>query len=89
MTAVTEGWVALAHHRPAHVLRRTVLARLRAEEVAQEAIPAFVGHSSITITAGYGRTYPLARKLKTAERLDFGIDVLAELGGPYDKGRHG
>lgn len=74
--------------RSTHVWRHTFVATLRANDVAEEDVAAIVGHSRGSVTAGYGGAYPLPRKLKTLERLDFGFDVVAALGGPYDAKRH-
>lgn len=75
--------------RATHVWRHTVVACLRANEVPEEDIAAFVGHSRGTVTAGYGGDYPLARKLRTVHKLDYGFDVVAELGGAFQPDRHG
>lgn len=74
--------------RSTHVWRHTVIAHLRANGVAEEDIAALVGHSRGTQTAGYGGAYPLHRKRKTIEKLDYGFDVTSALGGPYDPKVH-
>ena len=74
--------------RATHVWRHTVVACLRANEVPEEDIGAFVGHKRGTVTAGYGGPYPLARKLKTIEQLNYDFDVAAALGGAYDGASH-
>jgi len=76
--------------RATHVARHTVVARLRALGVPVEDIGAFVGHTGPTMTDKYGGTqHPLTRKVKTAEALDYGFDVIALLGGVYDAKKHG
>lgn len=75
--------------RSTHVWRHTVVGCLRANEVSEEDIAAFVGHSRGTATEAYGGSYPLSRKLKTADQLDYGFDVVSALGGPYDSKLHG
>jgi integrase len=74
--------------RATHVFRHTVVACLRANDVAEEDVGAFVGHTSQSVTGGYGGLFPLARKLKTVQRLDYGFDIVAALGGPFDSERH-
>jgi integrase len=74
--------------RATHVWRHTVIAMLRANEVSDEESGAYVGHSPRSVTAGYGGKFPLTRKLKTLEKLDFGFDVVALVGGPFDKRIH-
>lgn len=74
--------------RATHVWRHTLIACLRANDVAEEDIAAFVGHTGRTVTAGYGGAYPLGRKAKTVDRLDYGFDVVEVLGGPYDPEAH-
>jgi integrase len=69
--------------RSTHVWRHTVVAQLRANGVPEEDIAAFVGHSRGTVTAGYGGDYPLARKMGTVLKLDYGFDVVAALGGKF------
>jgi integrase len=71
--------------RATHVWRHTVIAMLRANEVSDEDSGAYVGHSRRSVTAGYGGKFPLTRKLRTLEKLDFGFDVVALVGGPFDK----
>ncbi len=75
--------------RSTHVFRHTVVAFLRSNEVSEEDIAAFVGHAKQTVTAGYGGAYPLTRKRKTLDRLEFGFDVVGALGGAYDKSSQG
>jgi integrase len=75
--------------RATHVWRHTLIATLRSNGVAEEDIQAVVGHARQTITAGYGGAYPLSRKAVTIGKLDFGFDVVAALGGPFDKKLHG
>jgi integrase len=74
--------------RATHVWRHTVIACLRANNVPAEDIAAFVGHSQGTVTEGYGGSYPLSRKAKTAEKLEYGFDVVEALGGPFRKQDH-
>ena len=74
--------------RATHVWRHTLIAFLRESGASEEDIAAVVGHSRNTATSGYGGSYGLPRKLETVERLNFGFDVVAALGGPYDKKRH-
>jgi len=75
--------------RATHVARHTFIACLRANDVPEEDIAAVVGHTRQTVTAGYGGAYPLTRKRKILDRLDFGFDVVEALGGHYDKSLHG
>lgn len=75
--------------RATHVWRHSLIACLRANDVPAEDIAAFVGHSQGTVTEGYGGSYPLSRKVKTAQRLNYGFDVVAALGGPYERANHG
>ncbi|MBB6229532.1 integrase [Polymorphobacter multimanifer] len=75
--------------RATHVWRHTVAANLRSHGVADEDIGALFGHSPQTVTGGYGGAHPLSRKLKTVKQLDYGFDVVAALGGPYQKALHG
>lgn len=76
--------------RSTHVVRHTVVARLRELEVADQDIAAVVGHAGWTQTSRYGdKKYPLALKAKTVEKLEYGFDIIAALGGPYDAKRHG
>ena len=75
--------------RATHVWRHTLIATLRSNGVAEEDIQAVVGHARQTVTAGYGGSYPLSRKAATIGKLDFGFDVVAALGGPFDKKLHG
>lgn len=73
-------------HKPGrgtHVMRHTVIARLRALDVAEEDIAATVGHERGTTTSRYGGAYPLERKAKTLAKLDYGFDTVELLGGPY------
>ncbi len=74
--------------RATHVMRHTIIARLRALEVAEEDISAFVGHSGKTMTSRYGGAYPLARKAKTAGMLNYGFDLVEAVGGPYSDAIH-
>jgi hypothetical protein len=74
--------------RATHVMRHTIIARLRALEVAEEDISAFVGHSGKTMTSRYGGAYPLARKAKTSALLNYGFDLVDAVGGPYDSTQH-
>lgn len=74
--------------RATHVMRHTIIARLRALEIAEEDISAFVGHSGKTMTSRYGGAYPLARKAGTAAKLNYGFDLVAAVGGPYDSTQH-
>jgi len=75
--------------RSTHVWRHTVIEGLRAAEVAAEDISAVVGHSQGTQTSRYGNgDYPLPRKLKAVERLDYGLDWFTILGGPYVEAIH-
>lgn len=75
--------------RATHVWRHTVVACLRANGVSDEDIGAFVGHKLGTMTSEYGGDHPLSRKAGTVQRLDYGFDVLAALGGSWDKVKHG
>ena len=74
--------------RATHVWRHTFAACLRANDVAEEDIGALLGHSPQSVTGGYGGAFPLARKAKTVGRIDYGFDVVASLGGPFDQKRH-
>lgn len=75
--------------RSTHVFRHTVAHWLRANGVHDEDIGAILGHAGAGITAGYGGAQTLARKAETLTKLSFGFDVLTELGGGYDRKRHG
>jgi len=78
-------------HKPGrgtHVMRHTVVARLRALDVAEEDIAAAVGHEHGTTTSKYGGAYPLQRKAKTLAMLHYGFDVVGALGGAYDRKKH-
>ena len=70
--------------RATHVWRHTFTACLRANDASDEDIGALLGHSSQSVTGGYGGAFPLARKAKTLDRIDYGFDVVLALGGPYD-----
>lgn len=74
--------------RATHVFRHTLAACLKANDIAEEDIGAVLGHSRQTVTAGYGGQLPLVRKRKTILSLNYGFDVVAALGGPYDRTRH-
>jgi integrase len=74
--------------RSTHMFRHTVADGLRANGASDEDIGAILGHSGRTITSHYGGGQPLSRKAETLKRLDYGFDVVAALGGPYDKKRH-
>lgn len=75
--------------RATHVFRHTLAACLKANDIAEEDIGAVLGHSRQTVTAGYGGQLPLTRKRKAILSLEYGFDVVAALGGPYDPKRHG
>lgn len=51
--------------------------------VSDEDIGAILGHSGVTVTAGYGGPQPLDRKVKTLAQLDYGFDLMEVLGGPF------
>lgn len=74
--------------RATHVWRHTFTAHLRANGTADEDIGALLGHSPQSITGNYGGAYPLTRKASMLERLEYGFDVVAALGGPFDLKRH-
>lgn len=74
--------------RATHVWRHTVIACLRAHEIPEEDIQAYVGHKRQTVTAGYGGDFPLARMAKTAMQLNYGFDVVEAAGGFFDPARH-
>lgn len=74
--------------RATHVFRHTIAHHLRAAGAAGEDIGAILGHAGRTQTDGYGGAQTLARKAKTLAMLDFGFDVVAALGGPFDPERH-
>lgn len=78
--------------RATHVYRHTLIACLRANGASEEEIAAIVGHSGAQSNFGqtlaYGGAYPMERKSATISRLDFGFDVVAALGGDFDKARH-
>ena len=78
-----------AEGRATHAFRHTFADRLRAKGATDEDIGAILGHRGRSITAGYGGVQPIARKAITLAKLDFGFDVVAALGGPYDHRRHG
>lgn len=65
--------------RAVHVWRHTVVDFLRANGLAIEDIAAIVGHGTDLMTEKYGGAHPLARKLATIKRLDFGFDVVGML----------
>ena len=75
--------------RATHVFRHTLAACLKANDVAEEDIGAVLGHSRQTVTSGYGAGLPLIRMRKTILSLNYSFDVVAALGGPYDRKRHG
>ncbi|MFN3777063.1 hypothetical protein [Sphingomonas parapaucimobilis] len=75
--------------RATHVFRHTLAACLKANDIAEEDIGAVLGHSRQSVTAGYGGQLPLTRKRKAILSLHYGFDVVAALGGPYDRKRHG
>ncbi|WP_426038476.1 hypothetical protein [Brevundimonas sp. DC300-4] len=75
--------------RSQHVWRHTVTDCLRANGVTDEDSGAFLGHSSGTQTAKYGKAQPLERKLQTVMKLEYGFNVIDALGGTYAKSRHG
>ncbi len=66
-----------------------MIARLRDAGVAQEDIASIVGHEQGTMTSTYGAGYSLARKARTMQKLDYGFDVVAALGGQYKRMLHG
>ena len=74
--------------RATHVWRHTFAACLRANDVAEEDIGALLGHSPQSVTGGYGGAFPLARKVKNLERLDYGFDLVEEVGGSFDAKLH-
>ena len=76
--------------RSTHVWRHTVARNLRDNGVRDEDIAAVVGHSGGEHgqTKAYGGGYSLDRKLKTILALDYGFDVVAALGGPYNAQDH-
>lgn len=78
-----------SHGRATHVGRHTLTAQLRAAMVPEEDIGAIIGHAGRTITAGYGGAFPLGRKASYLAKIDFGFDVVAVLGGPFDAKKHG
>ena len=74
--------------RSTHVWRHTFTDCLRRNGIVNDDIGALLGHSPNTQTAKYGSDHPLARKSQTMLQLDYGFDVLAALGGPYNPSRH-
>lgn len=74
--------------RSTHVMRHTVVARLRELGVPEEDIGSIVGHAPTSQTGRYGGGYSLKRKAEIIERLDYGFDIVTVLGGPYDPKRH-
>ncbi len=82
--------------RSTHVWRHTVIACLRSNGVAVEDIASIVGHtgtegiegSAFGQTKSYGGAYSLERKRAAILKLDFGFDLVGEIGGPYDEARH-
>ena len=77
-----------SHGRATHVWRHTVTDCLRENAVPDEDIGAFLGHSSGSQTSKYGSAQSLKRKRETILKLEYGFDVVAALGGPYDLSRH-
>ena len=74
--------------RATHVARHTVAANLRAHGLSDQEIGAVLGHASTSVTAGYGGAMPLARKAEILSKIDYEIDLLEFLGGPFDPNRH-
>lgn len=75
--------------RATHVWRHTFVEALRRNHVSEEDIGSLVGHSGRSQTSKYGaKDYPLERKSKALEKLDYGFSVTGALGGPYDPACH-
>ena len=74
--------------RATHVARHTVAASLLAAGVSDDDIGAVFGHAGRTVTASYGGALPLKRKAEIVEKLNYGVDLVELLGGPYDPVRH-
>ncbi|MEQ1515986.1 MAG: tyrosine-type recombinase/integrase, partial [Usitatibacteraceae bacterium] len=74
--------------RATHMWRHTLIANLRENDVSIEDIATYVGHVQQSVTATYGGDYTLKRKLKTALAINYGLDLIAELGGPYNPKKH-
>jgi integrase len=74
--------------RSTHVFRHTVVACLRGNDASEEDIAALVGHTRGSVTAQYGGAYPLSRKLRTVNRLNYGFDLVAAVGGAYSINSH-
>lgn len=94
-TGLTKFWSRYLHAfglylpgRATHVFRHTIANRLRAAGLTREEIGAILGHTTGNVTDGYGGPQPLGRKAEIIGKLDFGFDVLAALGGPYDPKVH-
>lgn len=78
-------------HKPGrsiHVTRHTATAAMRAAAVPEDVIGAVLGHAPAKITGHYGGQYPAHRLAAAVNAIDYGFDVLAALGGPFDPKRH-
>lgn len=69
--------------RSTHVMRHTVIDRLRELEVPEEHVSMLVGHSGRTQTSKYGRKQILSLAKKAVDKLEYGFDLKAHVGGEY------
>lgn len=74
--------------RSTHVFRHSFAACLRANEVGEDEIGALLGHAPQSVTGGYGGAFPLPRKRKALQSLDYSFDVTNALGGDYVETLH-
>jgi integrase len=93
---LTKGWrrvlVNAGVHQPGrsmHVLRHTFTAALRSARAREEIISALLGHTLPSVTAHYGGgKFPLDEMAEAVNSISYGLDVVAQLGGPYEAKRH-
>lgn len=92
---VTKFWLRLLKeqglHKPGrafHVMRHTAAAAMRRAGVQEEAIGAVLGHAPTSMSGKYGGQYPIERLHDAVESIDYGIDVIEAVGGPYDPSLH-
>lgn len=75
--------------RATHVWRHTLIYHLRRKGVSDEDIGYLVGHTTGSQTGRYGHGELLARiKEQALDRLDYGVELLSALGGPYHPDAH-
>lgn len=76
--------------RALHVWRHTVTLHLRQQGVSDEEIGYLLGHKVQSETAKYGPGDLIERiRDRSLARLDYGFDLVALVGGPYDPKIHG